>query len=107
MYLKNFKFFSVCNMCFVFNQIFLMEDSCCFIGFQIFFGVYQFQRLCFGLKVVLFVFQRVMYYVIGSLGFEYVFIYFDDCFIYIFILEEYLQILEKVFDCFKSVGFIL
>lgn len=107
MHLKNSKFFSVIDMCSAFNQIPLTEDSRRLTGFQTSSGVYQFQRLCFGLKVAPLAFQRVMHHVIGSLGFEHVLIYLDDCLIHTSTLEEHLQTLEKVFDCFTSAGLTL
>lgn len=69
MHLKNSMFFSVIDMCSAFNQIPLTEYSRRLTGFQTSSGVYQFQRLCFGLKVAPLAFQRVMHHVIGSLGF--------------------------------------
>lgn len=94
-------------MCSAFNQIPLTEDSRRLTGFQTSSGVYQFQRLYFGLKVEPLACQRVMHHVTSILGFEYVLIYLDACLIYISTLKEHLQTLEKVFDCFKSAGLTL
>ena len=66
MELKNSKYFSVIDICSAFNQIPLSEESRYLTGFQTTLGVYQFNRLCFGLKEAPLVFQKVMHMVLGG-----------------------------------------
>lgn len=107
MELTNSKYFSVIDMCSVFNQIPLYEESRYLTGFQTSSGVYNFKRLCFGLKVAPLAFQKVMHMVLGGLGFQHVLVYLDDCLIHTSTFDEHLKTLENVLECFKKAGFTL
>lgn len=96
MELKNSKYVSVIDICSAFNQIPLSEESRYLTGFQTTSGVYQFNRLCFGLKEALL-----------GLGFQNVLVYLDDCLIHSSTLEDHLKTLENVLQCFKHAGLTL
>ncbi len=107
MRLNNSKYFSVLDMNSAYNQIPLEESSRYLTAFETSSGVYQFKRMCFGLKTAPLAFQRLMQTVLCGLTLSYVLVYLDDVLIHSASPDLHLQNLREVLERFKAAGMTL
>ena len=64
-------------------------------------GLYQFERMPFGLANAPATFQRMMTHVLASLGYEYVLVYLDDVLVHSKTFSDHLVHLEAVLGCIQ------
>ena len=80
MQLKNSKYFSVLDMNSAYNQINLDKDSRYLTAFETSSGIWQFTRMCFGLKTAPLSFHRMMCIVPSGIAPGNLLCYLDDVF---------------------------
>ena len=101
------KYFTVLDMRSAFNQVELSPDCRHLTGFQTSSGVYQFRRLCFGLKVAPLAFQRMIHLVLSGLTSSHIMIYLDDCCVHTSTTTEHINCLSDVLQRFEEAGLTL
>ena len=107
MQLKNSKYFSVLDMNSAYNQINLDKDSRYLTAFETSSGIWQFTRMCFGLKTATLSFQRMMCIVLSGIAPGNLLCYLDDVLLHTESVDTHLDYLEQVFSKFASSGLTL
>ena len=97
------KVFSRINLSEAYLQIPVEENSSKLLRINTHRGLYKFDRLVFGIKVALAIFQQVMGTVLGS--FDFTFAYLDDIIISSKTKEQHREHLNKVFAQIREFGF--
>ncbi len=92
------KFFSSLDLTSGFHQMLMHPDDAHLTGISTDFGLYQFQRMPFGLKNASASFQRLMSIVLSGLSDFQIGVYIDDVVIASSTFEQHLQRLELVFQ---------
>ncbi len=98
------KYFSTLDLAAGYWQIDLEESSKPKTAFITQDGLYQFQRLPFGLHNAPATFQRAMQEVLRGLNWKFVLVYLDDVILFSSNFEEHLVHLRQVLERFRSVG---
>lgn len=106
-YLSQAKYFTLIDLKSAFHQIPLSETSKQYTAFVTPVGLYQYNRLPFGLTVSPQVFCRLMDLVLGDLKYVCVFPYVDDLCIYSRDFEQHLRDVEAVFVKLRAAGLTL
>lgn len=94
--------YSVLDMAQGFFQIFLDPETKDRTGFVTHQGVYEFNRLPFGLMNSSSAFSMVMNEVLRGINYKFALVYIDDCLIFSHTFEEHLQHLSEVFERFRQ-----
>lgn len=102
--LKGAKFFSTMDLASGYNQIAVHETDKHKTAFITPFGLYQYERLPFGLAGAPATFQRFMQRLFNDRLFEILIIYLDDLLVFSKNLEEHLEHLDFVFTTISKHG---
>ncbi|CAN2387863.1 Reverse transcriptase (RNA-dependent DNA polymerase), partial [Pristimantis euphronides] len=98
------RYFSTLDLASGYWQVPMAEQDREKTAFILPMGLFEFDRMPFGLSNAPGTFQRLMEKCLGDLNFESVLIYLDDIIVYSHTFEEHLQRLEQVFDRLKKHG---
>ena len=98
------QFFSTIDLMSGFWQIEMEESSKQYTAFTTHCGLYEYNRMPFGLKNAPGTFQRLMESVLCSMNWKQCLIYIDDCIISSNSFDDHLAHLEQAFECIKDAG---
>jgi hypothetical protein len=98
------KYFSTLDLASGYWQLSLTESSKPLTAFVTQDGLYEFQRMPFGLHNAPATFQRAMQEVLRGLNWKFVLCYLDDVIIFSNSFSEHLSHLKQVFDRFRQAG---
>jgi len=103
--LKGARYFAILDTNKGYHQFELDEQSCKFTAFITEdYGLWEWIRVCFGLKNAPAFFQRCIDQILKRLGFEFVLAYMDDLIIFSKTFEEHLQHIAQTLDALAEVG---
>lgn len=99
------QYFTTLDLASGFHQIQMNEEDKCKTAFSTPRGLYEYNRLPFGLKGAPPTFQRVMDNILRGVQNEKCIVYMDDIIIYSVSLQEHVERLRAVFDCLRTANF--
>ena len=98
------QFFSTLDLKSGYWQVEMEESSKEFTAFTMHCGLYEYNRMPFGLKNAPGTFQRLMESVLRTLNWRQYLVYLDDVIVFSRSFKEHLDHLKETFDCIKNAG---